>query len=138
MRLRSGLDINGHAGGVLVEDFDGDGLLDVMVSSSGPLDQMHLFHNNGDGTFRDVTAGSGLMGETGGLNLVLTDYNNDGHPDVLVLRGGWWGKQGCYPMSLLRNNGDGTFDDVTEEAGLLSAAPTNTASVGGLRQRRLA
>ncbi|MDP9038083.1 MAG: CRTAC1 family protein [Acidobacteriota bacterium] len=89
---------------------------------------MHLFHNNGDGTFSDVTRKSGLMGETGGLNLVLTDYNNDGHPDVLVLRGGWWGKQGCYPLSLLRNNGDGTFDDVTEQAGLLSAHPTNTAA----------
>ena len=113
---------------MVVEDFDGDGWLDVMVTSSGPLDQMHLFHNNGDGTFRDVTRGSGLMGEMGGLNLVVTDYNNDGHPDVLVLRGGWWGKQGCYPMSLLRNNGDGTFDDVTEEAGLLSLHPTQTAA----------
>jgi len=125
----AGVDITGHAGGVLVEDFDGDGRLDVMVSSSGPLDQMHLFHNNGDGTFSDVTRQSGLMGETGGLNLVLTDYNNDGHPDVLVLRGGWWGKQGCYPLSLLRNNGNGTFDDVTEAAGLLTAHPTNTAAV---------
>jgi hypothetical protein len=124
----AGIDITGHAGGVVVSDFDGDGLLDIMVSSSGPLDQLHLFHNNGDGTFTDVTRKSGLIGETGGLNLVLTDYNNDGHPDVLVLRGGWWGKQGCYPMSLLRNNGNGTFDDVTEEAGLLSAAPTNTAA----------
>ena len=124
----SGVDIVGHAGGVLVEDFDGDGLLDIMVSSSGPLDQMHLFHNNGDGSFTDVTRKSGLMGETGGLNLVVTDYNNDGHPDVLVLRGGWWGKQGCYPMSLLRNNGNGTFDDVTEEAGLMSLAPTQTAA----------
>jgi hypothetical protein len=124
----SGVDVTGHAGGVIVEDFDGDGLLDIMVTSSGPLDQMHLFHNNGDGTFRDVTRKSGLMGEMGGLNLVVTDYNNDGHPDVLVLRGGWWGKQGCYPLSLLRNNGNGTFDDVTEEAGLLSAHPTNTAA----------
>jgi hypothetical protein len=122
------IDITGHAGGAVVADFDGDGQLDIMVSSSGPLDQLHLFHNNGDGTFTDVTRKSGLIGETGGLNLVLTDYNNDGHPDVLVLRGGWWGKQGCYPMSLLRNNGNGTFDDVTEEAGLLSAAPTNTAA----------
>jgi hypothetical protein len=125
----SGVDVTGHAGGVLVEDFDGDGRLDIMVSSSGPLDQMHLFHNNGDGSFSDVTRSSGLMGETGGLNLVLTDYNNDGRPDVLVMRGGWWGKQGCYPMSLLRNNGNGTFDDVTEQAGLLSAHPTNTAAV---------
>ncbi len=127
----SGIDITGHAGGVVVEDFDGDGQLDIMVTSSGPLDQMHLFHNNSDGTFRDVTRASGLIGETGGLNLVLTDYNNDGHPDVLVLRGGWWGKQGEYPMSLLRNNGNGTFEDVTEAAGLLlpaSAAPTNTAA----------
>lgn len=123
-----GLDITGHAGGAIVEDFDGDGQLDVMVTSSGPLDQMHLFHNNGNGTFRDVTRRAGLMGETGGLNLVLTDYNNDGHPDVLVLRGGWWGRQGAYPVSLLRNNGNGTFDDVTEEAGLLVAGPTNTAA----------
>jgi len=124
----AGIDIMSHAGGVIVEDFDGDGKLDVMVTSSGPMDQMHLFHNNGDGTFRDVTRNSGLMGETGGLNLVVTDYNNDGHPDVLVLRGGWWGKQGAYPMSLLRNNGNGTFDDVTEEAGLLVSGPTQTAA----------
>jgi hypothetical protein len=124
----AGLDIMSHAGGAIVEDFDGDGLLDVMVSSSGPADQMHLFHNNGNGTFADVTEAAGLVGETGGLNIVLTDYNNDGRPDVLVLRGGWWGKQGCYPMSLLRNNGNGTFDDVTEAAGLLSLGPTQTAA----------
>ena len=123
-----GLDVMGHAGGVIVEDFDGDGRLDVMVTSSGPLDQMRLFHNNGDATFRDVTRRSGLMGETGGLNLVLTDYNNDGKPDVLVLRGGWWGKSGAYPVSLLKNNGNGTFDDVTEEAGLNFDGPTQAAA----------
>ncbi|MGA2807785.1 MAG: CRTAC1 family protein [Terracidiphilus sp.] len=116
------------SGGAIVEDFDGDGLLDVMVSSSGPLDPMHFYHNNGDGTFSDRTKEAGLGDEIGGLNLVLTDYNNDGHPDVLVLRGAWWGKFGMYPLSLLRNNGDGTFDDVTEEAGLLTAGPTQTAA----------
>lgn len=116
------------SGGAIVEDFDGDGLLDVMISSSGPLDPMHFFHNNGDGTFTDRTKEAGLADEVGGLNLVLTDYNNDGHPDVLVLRGAWWGKFGMYPLSLLRNNGDGTFDDVTEEAGLLTAGPTQTAA----------
>jgi hypothetical protein len=56
------------------------------------------------------------------------DYNNDGRPDVLVLRGGWLRKHGEYTMSLLRNNGDGTFDDVTEEAGLLALFPTQTAA----------
>ena len=116
------------SGGAIVEDFDGDGLLDVMVSSSGPLDPLHFYHNNGDGTFSDRTKEAGLGDEIGGLNLVLTDYNNDGRPDVLVLRGAWWGKFGVYPLSLLRNNGDGTFDDVTEEAGLLTAGPTQTAA----------
>jgi hypothetical protein len=116
------------SGGAIVEDLDGDGLLDVMISSSGPLDHMHFFHNNGDGTFTDRTKEAGLDDEVGGLNLVLTDYNNDGHPDVLVLRGAWWGKFGEYPLSLLRNNGDGTFDDVTEESGLLVTGPTQTAA----------
>lgn len=124
----AGLDVREKAGGVILEDFDGDGLLDVMLSSSGPLDHMHFFHNNGDGTFTDRTKEAGLADEIGGLNLVLTDYNNDGQPDVLVLRGGWWGEFGEYPLSLLRNNGDGTFDDVTEEAGLLIAGPTQTAA----------
>ncbi len=123
-----GLDVTGRSGGAIMEDFDGDGFLDVMVSSSGPLDQIRLFHNNGDGTFTDRTREAGLTGETGGLNIVSTDYNNDGHPDVLVLRGGWWGGYGEYPMSLLRNNGNGTFDDVTEQAGLLSLHPTQTAA----------
>lgn len=124
----AGLDVMERAGGLVVEDFDGDGLLDVMLSSSGPMDPLHLFHNNGDGTFTDRAKEAALGDEIGGLNLVLTDYNNDGRPDVLVLRGAWWGKFGDYPLSLLRNNGDGTFDDVTEEAGLLISGPTQTAA----------
>jgi hypothetical protein len=124
----AGLDITGHAGGVIAEDFDGDGFVDLMISSSAPNDQLRFFHNNADGTFTDRTATAGLTGETGGLNLVHADYNNDGHPDVLVLRGGWLRNHGEYPMSLLRNNGDGTFDDVTEAAGLLAAYPTQTAA----------
>ncbi len=120
--------ISNHSGGAIMEDFDGDGLLDLVVSGSGPMDQLRYFHNDGNGYFTDRTREAGLSGETGGLNLVVTDYNNDGHPDVLVLRGGWWGQNGKYPMSLLRNNGNGTFDDVTEQAGLLSLHPTQTAA----------
>ena len=122
-----GVDIDGLAGGVVMDDFDNDGFLDLMVSGWGPDSQIHLFHNNGDGTFSDRTAQAGLLGETGGLNLIQADYNNDGFVDVLVLRGAWLGADGHLPCSLLRNNGDGTFTDVTEEAGLLRLHPTQTA-----------
>ena len=81
-----------------------------------------------DGSFAEWTQRAGLIGEVGGLNMVQTDYNNDGLPDVLILRGAWLKGAGKYPNSLLRNNGDGTFEDVTEEAGLLSFAPTQTAA----------
>jgi len=122
-----GLDITGLAGGVVLEDFDHDGFLDVMVSSWGLNSQLRLFHNNGDGTFTERTEAAGLMGEVGGLNLISCDYNNDGHVDVLILRGGWLLAEGHYPCSLLRNNGDGTFTDVTEAAGLLRLRPSQTA-----------
>jgi hypothetical protein len=59
--------------------------------------------------------------------MIAADYDNDGHLDILVLRGGWLGKAGRFPKSLLRNNGDGTFTDVTKHAGLLLAHPTQTA-----------
>ncbi|MFY9821489.1 MAG: VCBS repeat-containing protein, partial [Thermoanaerobaculia bacterium] len=126
----AGLASVGHSGGSIVDDFDGDGLLDVMTSSSGLRDQLRFFHNNGDGTFTDRTAEAGLLGELGGLNIIHADYDNDGHPDVLVLRGGWMFDQGEYPSSLLRNRGDGTFEDVTEKAGLLFFHPTQTAAWG--------
>lgn len=124
----AGVDVEGHAGGCIAEDFDGDGLLDIMASSWSMTGQLRFFHNNGDGTFADRTAEAGLLGLTGALNIMQTDYNNDGYPDVFMLRGAWMGKAGHQPNSLLRNNGDGTFEDVTEEAGLLSFHPTQTAT----------
>ncbi len=123
----AGVDVDDLAGGSITEDFDGDGLLDIICSAMNWSSQLRFFHNNGDGTFTERTAEAGLTGELGGLNIMQTDYNNDGWPDVLVLRGGWQGVLGRQPLSLLKNNGDGTFADVTEEAGLLRFHPTQTA-----------
>lgn len=123
----AGLDIENPAGGVITEDFDGDGDLDILMTSWWVDGQMRYFRNRGDGTFEERTREAGLMGLTGGLNLIQTDYNNDGKIDVLVLRGAWMATGGHMPKSLLRNNGDGTFEDVTESAGLLSLHPTQTA-----------
>lgn len=123
-----GLDVDDLSGGVVMEDFDNDGCLDLMVSAMGFLSQLRLFRNNGDGTFTDGTEAAGLIGEKGGLNLVHCDFNNDGLMDVLVLRGGWLRVAGHYPMSLLRNDGNCTFTDVTEEAGLMHLKPTQSAA----------
>jgi hypothetical protein len=90
---------------------------------------MHYFKNNGDGNFIDRSGGSKLKEITGGLNLMQMDFNNDGFKDVFVLRGAWLrGNYGKQPNSLLRNNGDGTFSDVTAKSGLLSFHPTQTAT----------
>ena len=124
----TGVDLYGLAGGAVLEDFDGDGRLDLLVSHMGLADQLRYLHNSGDGTFEDRTAKAGIQGEVGGLNMVQADYDNDGRVDVLVLRGGWMGSEGRLPMSLLRNTGDGTFSDVTQAAGLLHFAPTQTAT----------
>jgi FG-GAP-like repeat/ASPIC and UnbV/PPIC-type PPIASE domain len=110
-----GLNVFSEAGGVIVEDFDNDGWLDVVTSSMDVCEPMHYFHNNGDGTFTDRAAQAGLGDQLGGLNMVAADYNNDGCMDILVLRGGWE-----FPVrkSLLRNNCNGTFTDVTATSGL--------------------
>jgi len=124
-----GLNINEMAGGVIVDDFNNDGYLDIITSGWGVSDQMHYFQNNKDGTFSNRTEQSGLTGITGGLNIQQTDYNNDGNTDVFVLRGAWMNKGfGNQPSSLLRNNGDGTFTDVTTTSGLLYYHPTQTAT----------
>src|SRR5206468_2431695 len=87
-----GLDLNAHAGSVVMDDFDNDGFLDLMTCSLGLRDPLRFFHNDGNGTFTEKTAAAGLTGEVGGLNMVQADYNNDGYLDVLVLRGAWFEK----------------------------------------------
>ena len=118
----------GTAGGIALEDFDNDGDIDIMTTEWGFHDQIRLFDNNGHGGFEDVTDRTGLIGVTGGLNINATDYNNDGNIDILMLRGGWFRDQGKFPSSLLRNNGNGTFTDVTVQAGIYSLRPTQTAA----------
>jgi hypothetical protein len=124
-----GLDPEGWAGGVVMEDFEDNGLLDILISSLrwDKPGQLRYMHNNGDGTFSDRTREAGLADEPGGLNMIVTDYNNDGRPDVVILRGGWFGKDGHFPLSLVRNDGHGHFTDVTVQAGLLTYGPTQTA-----------
>ena len=124
-----GIDTFTMCGGAAADDFDGDGNLDLVVSNWDPAGQLRFFRNNADGTFSDRTTAAGLDGICGGLNVVQADYNNDGHVDILVLRGAWFSKAGLHPNSLIRNNGDGTFTDVTFAAGLGEVHyPTQTAS----------
>ncbi|HET8946724.1 MAG TPA: FG-GAP-like repeat-containing protein, partial [Candidatus Polarisedimenticolia bacterium] len=70
-----GLDVDDLAGGSIAEDFDGDGDLDLMISAMGLQSPLRLFRNNGDGSFTEVSKEAGLEGETGGLNIVETDYD---------------------------------------------------------------
>ena len=126
-----GLNSFGLSGGAITEDFDNDGDLDLMVSDWNPSGQMQFLKNNGSGKFTSHTKDAGLQGITGGLNMVQADFNNDGHVDVYVMRGAWLGRNGQHPNSLLRNNGDGTFTDITFSAGLAQKNfPTPTASWG--------
>lgn len=131
MALDLNVMVNNRAGGSIVDDFDNDGFLDIVTSAWDLGDPMRYYKNNGDGTFTDLSEKSRLKDFTGGLNIQQTDYNNDGWLDIWVLRGAWQGQGGPFgnqPNSLLRNNGDGTFTDVTIEAGLLSFHPTQTAA----------
>jgi hypothetical protein len=95
--------------GVAAADYDNDGWYDIFF-----CDGQHprLYHNNGDGTFTDVTAKAGLPTELCGCNVaIFADFNNDGYKDLFL-------GVGTGLNRLYRNNGDGTFTDVTEGAGL--------------------
>ncbi|MGA7916418.1 MAG: FG-GAP-like repeat-containing protein [Candidatus Acidiferrales bacterium] len=122
----AGVNLFSDSGGLIVDDFENDGLLDIVTSDYYECAPMHFFHNNGDGTFSDRTAQSGLQNQLGGLNMIQADYNNDGCLDILVLRGAWEFPQ---RKSLLRNNCDGTFTDVTAQAGLAEPATSTQTAV---------
>jgi len=121
------------AGGAVIDDFDGDGLLDLVSSTMDPCDHLKAFRNDGRGGFEDVSTAWGLEGQLGGLNLIHGDYDGDGDLDLFVLRGAWQFQYGRVRNSLLRNDalpgGGRRFVDVTREAGVAEpAVPTQTAA----------
>ena len=114
----AGVNTRDLGGGVAAEDYDGDGVLDLVVSSANPQSPLRYFAGRGDGTFRERSEEAGFAGLLGGGNVVQADYDGDGDVDLLVLRGAWLGRSGRHPKSLLRNDGKGTFTDVTFASGL--------------------
>ena len=104
------------AGGVALFDYDNDGRLDILQICHAPpghIDEsapMRLFHQEPDGSFREVANAGGLSAPGYAHGVAIGDYNNDGYPDVYITTYGH--------NALFRNNGDGTFTDVTAAAGL--------------------
>jgi hypothetical protein len=107
------------AGGVAVFDYNGDGRPDIFFANGADLATMkkssakysdRLFRNDGNGVFTDVTAQAGLTGTGFDIGVAVTDYDNDGKPDIFVA--------GVHGNKLYHNRGDGTFEDVTKKAGL--------------------
>ncbi len=101
--------------GVAIFDYDGDGRNDILIANGTRLDSTaksppQLYHNDGNGHFHDVAEAAGLNTTGWGQGVCIGDFDNDGHPDVLLT---YYGHNILY-----RNKGDGTFEDVTEKAKL--------------------
>jgi hypothetical protein len=124
---RVGLSVRGAnmAGGTIVDDFNGDRLPDLFTSTKDPTRGCTLLINRGDGTFEDCSARAGLDVQVGALNCNHADYDNDGDLDILLLRGGW---ESPRRPSLLRNESDGRFTDVTVAAGLCDPIESQAAA----------
>ena len=123
-----GAGITGLAGGLCVEDFNRDGLLDLFTTSWGLNEPVHFLVADGKGGYVDHAKEGGLAGIVGGPNCIHADYDNDGYDDIFITRGGWLGDGGTFPNSLLHNRRDGTFEDVTFAAGLGAIHPSQTAA----------
>lgn len=132
----AGLDGIGYGMGMAAGDYDNDGLVDLYVTRFGANS---LYRNNGDGTFTDVTAKAGVAGGLWSSSAAFVDYDHDGYLDLYVVRYLDWDFQNnpycgkpdpelrsyCHPDRfegvadiLYRNNGDGTFTDVSLRSGI--------------------
>lgn len=108
--------VESMSGGVALLDYDNDGFLDIYFINSLTVDLVKtngktrsaLYHNNGNGTFTDVTDKAGVGDVGWGMGVAVGDFNNDGFDDIYVTCVG--------PNRLFKNNGNGTFSDVTKTA----------------------
>ena len=129
-----GVAVQDLAGGAALDDFDGDGRLDLLTSTWDPCGGLRAFRNAGAEGFVEVTKAWGLGDVAGGLNLYTVDIDGDRRVDVLVTRGAWLLGDGAIPSSLLRNEitkeGEPRFTDVSEVIGFgkLPPAPTQAAT----------
>jgi hypothetical protein len=116
-----------QAGGSIFDDFTGDGLPDLFITSLDIDRGAALYVNRGDGKFEDGSNSAGLSDQIYTLNLAHADFDNDGRLDVVLLRGGW---EMPMRMSLLRNTGKNSFEDVTIASGLGEPISTESAVWG--------
>jgi len=149
---KAGVGDTGYGGGCASADIDNDGYPEIYITNYG---HNRLYHNNGDGTFTDITQKAGVGDARWGTSCAFLDYDNDGDVDLYVVNymkfsteeNRWWETRGirtyCSPTDqiagshfvsepdiLYRNNGDGTFTDVTEAAGISHRALGLAVAVG--------
>ena len=125
--METGVDLNNHAGGASIEDFNNDGYLDIFTTSYSLGEQSKLFINNKIDGFDDRTIDFGLEGMVGGLNNIHADFNNDGLTDIYIMRGAWLATNGLVPNSLLINKGE-YFSDETRASGIYQKQPTGSVA----------
>ena len=122
--------VDSMSGGVILIDYDRDGWPDIYFTNAptvamaidGKSSRGALYHNNGDGTFTEVTEKAGLAHSCYAMGGAVGDYNNDGWPDLYLT---------CFGGNILyRNNGNGTFTDVTAKAGLRDGRWSTGAAFG--------
>ena len=114
-----GLDMPGDSDGIALGDYDDDGDLDILITtatSGAPQTANVLYRNEGDGMFIDVTQQARVWRKAWHKNAFFWDYDNDGHLDLFIHS--WPSEAPGETNILYRNNGDGTFTDVTQAVGI--------------------